>query len=195
MKEKMNVKTMHERAHRAGWQIGRLFGVGMPLILIGIAALDYVQALMSPEVMGAAHGTAREGSVQAVAIRLSNPSLLDRLVASLPSLTILLTAALTLGYLAWSANQRAHHVPGFRATKVRKNFFGAAGFVVVFSSVAMNQIGRSYFEAELVFRGGMVALVVGAAALVVLDSVDAKGYWNQEHGRATELDKKMQDVV
>lgn len=191
----MDVKTANERAHRTGWQIGRIVSVGLPLAVIGIAAVDYVQALRSPEVMGAAHGANREGSVQAVVVRLSDPSLLDRLIASLPALTILLTAALTLGYLAWSANQRAHRAPGFRATKARKNFFGAAGFAVVLSSIAMNEIGERYFEAELVFSAEMVVLVVGAAALVVLDSVDAKGYWNQEHGRATELDKKMQDVV
>lgn len=195
MKERKNVKRANEFAARAGWQAGRALSVGLPLILIGMATFSYIEALNSPVVMKQAGGAVQGGRVEQVAVRLSDPSLLDRLVASLPALTILLGAGLALGYLAWSNNQRTHRVHGQKETKATRNIFGLCGFIVVVTSVSTDGIGKRYFDGQLVFDAWMVSLAVGVIALVVLESVDSKGRWNREHERAEVLDKKMQDVV
>lgn len=165
--------------------------------LIGISVASYALSLANPKVpMGADGATVAEGRVTGMIVELANPSTLDRFMASLPEVPIILSVTLVFAYLLRSDLLGANLAAGMRISK--KAHFTLVGTlcIVFISSILAETLRAQYFDIT-VLSGVSFTPVLATSALGVLflDSLVAKTSWNKEHKRADDLDKKMQDVV
>lgn len=172
----------------------------LPLLMMGMAAWELVQAAMHPTVTAkapSAKGAPEElqGTVQAVTVELTDPSFTDRVVASLPSALTLLMVVAAYGYLMWTG--RSHDYDKKKATRALVGF-GSAGMVIFLAPfMVVNIATKLHFDIALPASAfGLGSLLAsGAFALVLIGAVGNRTDWMKEHDRARKLDAELENVV
>jgi hypothetical protein len=175
-----------------------LYRTVLPLAIMGLASMDFVSSLMDPSVTAAQNADADvqglHGTTQAVTVQLANPSILDRIVASCPSLMSLLMVVIAYSYLMWE--RRSHGYDKRRAMRLGIALGVAGLFILVSPTITGATIGL-YFDVKIpVQEMGVSALMVtGAFATLLVGAFGNRVAWMREHQRAEKLDAELENVV
>lgn len=161
----------------------------------GLAFSNYIQAFASPKLIENGHGSTANGKIGEVVVSLKDPSVIDRLMASLPSLAIGLSILFLSAYLLRS-NYRmvAKGIHGENPSRMALLLGGGAWLALTVGNPFLTGFASGYFGVKDVAMDDF-SLVIGTLFLIIIDGLVAKSFWNKEHGRAEGLNEKMKDVV
>lgn len=195
-KEKMVKKELTKPEKKAFW-------AGANLMLLGIMAVSVwacANIFRDPEVRVRMAGVKAgagdlEGTIVGSTIRIADPSTMDRLIASSPSLVTTAVALAVLIYSAWMdwQNISGPDRPGIMSAKA-----ASATSIVLMAAPVICQIGSAaYFNVQISFDwdGSTVLLLFLVMTHLFLRVHENRESWAQEHRRAETLDKQVKDVV
>jgi len=172
----------------------------LPLLMMGMATWDLIQMAMNPTVTAkapSAKGAPEElqGTVQAVTVKLADPSFADRVIASLPSVLTLMMVVAAYGYLMWA--RRSHDYDKKKAQRVLIGFSFAAMVIMLAPIMVVNAAIKLHFDVALPASAfGLNALLIsGSFAMVLIGAVGNRTDWMKEHDRARKLDAELDKVV
>lgn len=181
------------------WLIYRSTRTALPVIMLSMASVGFVQAMLNPRVaVEADSGTAApeglHGTVQDVTVALADPSFTDRFVAALPGLLQLAMIALAYGYLMWEGRSHDYHEK--RSVRLAI-MIGIAGILVMTAPISIGAITHFYFDVQVPSEQlGVGSLLVGGAfGTLLIGAYGNRMKWMREHERARKLDAELENVV
>lgn len=187
-------------ASRANKFIDSCLRTWLPLFIAGSATWDLVQVVRNPTVTtkapsgtgGAPDGL--HGTVQSVAVKLADPSFMDRFVACLPSLLNFVLILSAYGYFAW---YKRSHTYNEKASNRLLVVLAVAGGCCMLAPTFFLVVVKYYFDVEVpqYQSGGTSTLLVAAFVLLLVGAIGNRVDWMKEHQRAEKLDSELQDVV
>ncbi|MGA5598375.1 hypothetical protein ACPCSE_29495 [Streptomyces cellulosae] len=182
----------------ADWFISRSLRTALPLIMMTLAVINFVEAALNPVVTVEASSevaTPLQGTVASVGVELADPNLTDRLVASLPDLLSLALIVLGYSYMMWQG--RTHDFDEKQAKRAVLAFSAAGLLVVLAPSLIIVPTMSSYFDVRLPEStfGPSSMLVTASFAVLLVAAVGNRTEWMKEHDRAKKLNDEMENVV
>lgn len=195
-KEKIVKKELTKPEKKAFW-------AGANLMLLGVVAVSVwscADFLRDPEVRVRMAGVKAgagdlEGTIVGSTVRITDPGVLDRLVAASPSLVTTAVALAVLIYSAWMdwQNISGPDRPGIMSAKVAS----ATSFALVVAPVICQIVSAAYFNVQISFDwdGSTVLLLFLVMTSLFLRVHENRESWAQEHRRAATLSEQVKDVV
>lgn len=195
-KEKIVKKKLTKPEKKAFW-------AGANLMLLGVVAVSVwscVDFLRDPEVRVRMAGVKAgagdlEGIIVGSTVRITDPGVLDRLVAASPSLV---TTAVALAVLIYSAWMDWQNISGPDRPGILNVRIASAVSVAMMSAPVVCQIASAaYFNVQIAFDwdGGTVLLLFLVMTSLFLRVHENRENWAQEHRRAATLSEQVKDVV
>lgn len=181
----------------------RAFWAGANLALLGVIAVSvwsFVDFIREPEVRAKSAGLKAavgdlEGVITGTTVRLTDPGVLDRIVAASPSLVTVIIALAVLIYSAWM-DWQATSGPD-RGGVMNAKIASAASVAMMIAPVICQIAASSYFRVQISFDwdGGTVLLLFLVMTHLFLRVHENRENWVQEYRRAATLDEQVKGVV
>lgn len=191
--EKVKAVISEESAERIVGGV-RKYEFLLPVAMILFGVTDYLISLGNPTVTRSAEG--RDGIVS-VTSKVPDPGVIDRFMASLPALAILLAMCFAYGYIVRADLRRAKNLAGETTTGWFYIAFGVMSIVIMFAPGVADLMKAYYFDTETsgLLWGPNYMILFAAIGVLILDSLSAKKSWGAQQERADTLEEKIQDVV
>jgi len=184
-------------AKKAFW-----FGANLGLLaVLAVSAWSCVDIIRKPLLRVRSDGPERtyegvKGSVKSASIQLSDPSMLDRLVAAAPSLSVVVISMAVLIYISRDEWREIETDPG-KLNPPKALPVALIGAVFMLTPIAFQILPAVYFQVQISFEWDPVSVLV--AFLVVSHLFVRSGQnqerWIKEYRRAHDLDQQMKEVV
>jgi hypothetical protein len=176
--------------------------VFLPICMIVFACVELLKKLVHPQVATAVPvtpaGGALQGKVTSVTVELTDPNLLDRLVATAPSLVNFTLVVAAFGYLLWAGKiKKVEEVKAPRGIKWILCVVGVMGTALLLGPILTALLVSQYFGVRVSLYGVDTGalLLVSAVLLLLVSAAEGSLGWVAERQRAENLDGQMKDVV
>ena len=174
----------------------------LPICMIGFACGDLLRKFMNPQVATTVPATPSGGTLQgrvaSVTVELIDPSFLDRLVATSPSLVNFTLVASAFGYMLWAGKVRkVKEVEVPRRIKLIVSVAASVAVFLIVGPVVTALLVSEYFDVRVALYGTDMGslLLVSAVTLLLFTATEGNIGWITERQRAEKLDGQMKDVV
>lgn len=190
-------EKLERTAKKALW-----FGANLGLLaVLAVSVWSCIDIIRKPLLRVRSDGPERvyegvKGSVKSASIELSDPSMLDRLVAAAPSLSVVVISMAVLIYISRDEWREIETDPG-ELKAPRALPVALIGAVFMLTPIAFQILPSVYFNVQISFEWDPISVVV--AFLVVSHLFVRSGQnqerWIKEYKRAHDLDRQMKEVV
>lgn len=182
-------------------KVGRFVGMTVfPLLTIGVACVDFVELFAHPHVTVSTSGgpaaAGLHGKVEAVTVELTDPGIVDRIVATLSDQVNLALIIIAFSYFIWS-DRSGGRSSNRSALKWVCTLVAVVGVIFLLTPPVIGFVTAAYFDVEIPeyqFGVGQL-LLISALTLLLIHATKNRLEWVGEHDRANKLDEKIKDVV